>query len=489
MAGGSRRKAPDRSLQSGAYFSAHRDYGVLPRSPAEALEPDYAPQPPTGGNEWHRRPFVKLLNTAMTAAFVAVVGLALLFYYVRVQFDQPGPLDYATVVAIPKGEGVRQIASRLEREGVIADQRIFLGIVMYFGAHDRLKAGEYAITKHASMRNVLDTLVEGKAILYSVSIPEGLTSYQIVQKLKSHPELTGDLDLVPPEGTLMPDTYRIARGTDRNDLVARMQSEQRRFMEKLWPQRVSNLPFETPQEAVILASIVEKETGKVDERPRVASVFINRLRKSMRLQSDPTIIYGLSGGKGTLGRGILKSEIEQMTPYNTYTMKGLPPTPIANPGRAALEAVLRPAKSSDLYFVADGSGGHSFAESYDDHKNNVTVWRQIEKEIREKQQKAKEEAEKLAAAEAAKAAGVDQKTAAADPKAVVADPKAANGKAAALSDPKVVNGKTVVPPDSKATIPTGGTGIAVISAPPPVAEDPEADTGAIPPVPLRKPKV
>lgn len=200
----------------------------------------------------------------------------------------------------------------------------------------------------------------------------------------------------------MPDTYRFARGTDRNELIARMQTEQKRFMTKIWPTRATGLPIETKDDAIILASIVEKETGQADERPRVASVFINRLRKNMRLQSDPTIIYGLSGGKGTLGRGILKSEIRQMTPYNTYTIKGLPPTPIANPGRAALEAVLRPAKTTDLFFVADGTGGHAFAETYKEHKKNVAEWRIIEKEIRARQAEAerqKQQAEEEATAQ------------------------------------------------------------------------------------------
>jgi UPF0755 protein len=182
-----------------------------------------------------------------------------------------------------------------------------------------------------------------------------------------------------------------------------MQSEQRKFMDKIWPKRSTGLPVSTKEEAVTLASIIEKETGKVDERARVAGVFINRLKKGMKLQSDPTIIYGLSGGKGTLGRPIQKAEIEQMTPYNTYTMKGLPPTPIANPGRAALEAVLRPAKTGDLYFVADGNGGHIFSESYDDHRKNVAQWRVIEKEIRAKEEAAKEAAEKQQAAIAAAA--------------------------------------------------------------------------------------
>jgi UPF0755 protein len=405
MSGDSRNWGKDHGYQSGAYFAAHRDYGVLPRSPAEALEPDYAPKPPSGGGGWHQRPFVKFLNNAMTLLFVGVIGLALLFYYVRTQFDQPGPLDYSTVVVIPKGEGVREIASRLEREGVISDQRIFVAaVVLYFRAQAKLKAGEYAIAKHASMRSVLDTLVEGKAILQSITIPEGLTSFQVVERLNGHPDLAGKINLIPREGSIMPDTYRFERGTDRNELIARMQKEQQKFIERIWDERAADLPVKTMEEAVILASIVEKETGRADERPRVASVFINRLRKNMRLQSDPTIIYGLSGGRGTLGRGILKSEIEQMTPYNTYTMRGLPPTPIANPGRAALEAALRPAQTKDLYFVADGTGGHSFSETYDDHKDNVAEWRKVEKEIRAKQEATKkaleDSANKLAALQA-----------------------------------------------------------------------------------------
>ena len=356
---------------------------------------------------WRQRPVVRFLNNVITLLFLGVIGLAILFYFVKSQFDQPGPLGYATVVVIPKGEGVREIASRLEREGIIGDQRIFVAsVVVYFQAQSKLKAGEYAIKKHASMREVLDTLVEGKAILHTVSVPEGLTSYQVVERLNSHPELTGKIDIIPSEGSLLPDTYRFARGTDREELIARMQSEQRKFMAKIWPKRATGLPFKTLEEAVNLASIVEREASKADERPRVAAVFVNRLHKNMKLQSDPTIIYGLSGGKGTLGRPILKTEIQQMTPYNTYTMKGLPPTPIANPGRAALEAVLRPAKTGDLYFVADGTGGHTFSETYDEHKKGVGEWRIIEKEIREKQAAAKAEAEKQAAAAAAASTSV-----------------------------------------------------------------------------------
>lgn len=412
MPGDNRQWGNDRGYQSGGYLTANRDYGALPRSPAEALEPDHAPMPPIHRRGWRQRPIVRILNNIITLLFVGVIGLAVLFYFVRTQFDQPGPLGYSTVVVVPKGEGVREIASRLEREGVISDQRIFVAAVLvYFQAQSKLKAGEYAIKKNASMRNVLDALVEGKAILHTVSIPEGLTSYQVVERLNAHSELTGKIDLIPPEGSVLPDTYRFARGTDRRELIARMQNEQRKFMEMIWPKRATGLPIRTQEEAVTLASIVERETGRADERPRVAAVFVNRLQKNMRLQSDPTIIYGLSGGKGTLGRPILRTEIEQMTPYNTYTMKGLPPTPIANPGRAALEAVLRPAKTSDLYFVADGTGGHAFSETYDDHKKSVSEWRTIEKEIRAKQEAAAKAAAQQQVAAATPAPGSPTATA------------------------------------------------------------------------------
>jgi len=410
MAGGSRRNNRDRSNRGGDYFSAHRDYGALPRSPAEALEPDYAPEPPAAVSSWHQRPFVKFMHNVMTLLFVGLIGLALLIFYVRTQFDQQGPLDYPTVVVIPKGEGVRQIASRLEREEIISVQRIFVAFVMYFGVQTDLKAGEYAIKKNASMRDVLDTLVEGKAILRSVTIPEGFTSYQVVERLKANPELTGRIDKVPPEGSILPDTYRFQSDTDRKDLIKRMQNAQRRFLDNIWPKRATDLPFETKEEAVTLASIVERETGQVKERAKVAAVFVNRLRRNMRLQSDPTIIYGLSGGKGSLGRPLLKREIRQMTPYNTYTMRGLTPTPIANPGRAALEAVLRPAKTNDLFFVADGTGGHLFSETYEQHKKAVAEWRIIEKEIRARQSEEKRKEIERRIAEAAAQPGSDTTT-------------------------------------------------------------------------------
>jgi UPF0755 protein len=246
------------------------------------------------------------------------------------------------------------------------------------------------------MRDVLDTLVEGKSIQYRVTFPEGWTSQQIVERLASNSELDGPVPEIPAEGSLLPDTYSFGSKDTRKDIVQRMQVAQQKFLDKVWEERDPDIMVKTPDEAVILASIVEKETGVAEERPRIAAAFHNRLRKGMRLQSDPTIIYGIFGGAGMRDHPITKEELERPTPYNTYKIDGLPPTPIGNPGRAAIEAVLKPAKTNDIYFVADGTGGHAFASTLAEHNKNVAKWRKIEKEIR-----ARQAAEAAAAAEAA----------------------------------------------------------------------------------------
>jgi UPF0755 protein len=215
-------------------------------------------------------------------------------------------------------------------------------------------------------------------VIHEVTIPEGLTSEQIVARLMDNDVLTGNIDDVPAEGSMLPDTYRFARGETREQLIAHMQRAQQRLVQEIWAGRAPDLPIKTPEQMVILASLIEKETGKPDERTRIAAVFVNRLKQNMRLQSDPTIIYGLVGGKGTLGRPIMKSEIDQPTPYNTYQIDGLPPGPITNPGRAALEAAANPARTRDLYFVADGTGGHVFSETYEQHQKNVLRLRHLE---------------------------------------------------------------------------------------------------------------
>ena len=385
------------ALESSAVIDDLQD-SARPRSPSEVLEPARAPEPPRGRRRRRTHPVLVLMNALMSLLVIGLLALGGLIYYAKGEFDKKGALDHTTIFVIPKGEGVTAIAERLEREGIVSHRLIFVASVRYFNVQGKLKAGEYEIRKFSSMREVLDNLVEGRSVLHKISLPEGLTSEQIVVRLNAHQLLQGEIPEIPPEGSLLPDTYKFSRGMTRQDLVDRMQAEQRKFVARLWKNRPDNLPYKTPREAIILASIVEKETSRADERSRIASVFINRLRKGIPLQSDPTIIYGLAGGKGSLGRGILRSELAKETPYNTYKFKGLTPTPIANPGRAAIEAVLNPANTKDLYFVADGTGGHAFAQSLAKHNQNVAAWRKIERGRREK---AEAEARAKAAAEAA----------------------------------------------------------------------------------------
>ncbi len=304
-------------------------------------------------------------------------------WYVLNQFDAPGPAAYEgeteTIVSLPLGTGLNQAANILQQRGVVRSALIFRAGVMYNRKTAALKAGEYAIPSGATPRQIMDILIAGKSIVYKLTLAEGLTSATILELVRNHPSLTGEITIDPSEGSLLPETYIFNRGMPRDDLILRMQEDHKRTLDELWAQRASNLPFSTQQEAVILASIVEKETGIAEERPRVAAVFVNRLRKGIKLQSDPTIIYGLTKGV-PLGRGIRKSELDKPTPYNTYVIVGLPPTPIANPGKASLAAVLNPADTQDLFFVADGTGGHVFAATLAEHEKNVQKWREIEKQ-------------------------------------------------------------------------------------------------------------
>ena len=382
------------SKQSAAY-RGQRDYSVLPRSPSEALEPERAPEPPRGSRPGRQRPIVVFFNWVLTFLLIALPAIAGLFLLVRQQFDRPGPTNYPTVFVVTRGEGVSSIAQRLEQDSIIGNDSLMPGrwifsiAALRFGVRDKIKAGEFSIKANASVRDILDVLVEGKAITHSVSIPEGLTSYQIVERLKSNPDLVGDITQAPGEGTILPDTYRFARGTSRDELIRRMQGEQKRFLDGLWPTRSRDLALTKPEDVINLAAIVEKEAVRAEERPRIAAVYLNRLRKHMRLEADPTVIYGASDHKGTLGRPILRSELEdEDNRYNTYKINGLPPTPIANPGRAAIEAVLKPAKSADLFFVADGTGAHVFAETFSEHQRNVAKWRRIERTAREEERAA-----------------------------------------------------------------------------------------------------
>lgn len=356
---------------------------LSPRSPRTALEPERVPEPRRASRR-ARNPFVVVgsafFTLIMLVAVVGVFGVSA----GRQRFEASGPLDADKIVNIPRGLGLRDIADLLQREGVISagwmQNAVFIGGVVVRRAQSELKAGEYEFHKQASVADVLNTLVEGKVILHSVTIPEGLTSEQVVTRLMENPALNGDIKEIPREGSLLPETYNFNRGVTREQVVQQMQQKQRDMVQRIWERRASDLPIKTPEQLVVLASIVEKETGKPDERTRVAAVFVNRLKQRMRLQSDPTIIYGLVGGKGTLGRPIMRSEIEQPTPYNTYVVDGLPPGPIANPGRASLEAAANPARTKELYFVADGTGGHAFSESLDQHQKSVVRLRQMEQQ-------------------------------------------------------------------------------------------------------------
>jgi UPF0755 protein len=310
----------------------------------------------------------------------AVLGLAVMLLGLWAVWTYRGPGPEATAgeissVVLRRGAGLNEIASSLERAGVIRSGAIFKAAAQVTGVARDLKAGEYEFASGASMARVLDDIRAGRVVRHQVTIPEGATSEMVIEMLNAEEALTG-LAPTPPEGTVLPETYDFQRGEDRAAVLQRMMDARDKLLAALWAQRQPGLPVTTPEEAVILASIVEKETGVASERPQVASVFTNRLRKGMRLESDPTIIYYITKGR-PLGRRILKSELENpANTYNTYIIDGLPPTPIANPGRAALAAVLDPPQSEYLFFVADGTGGHAFAVTYEDHKRNVAKWRE-----------------------------------------------------------------------------------------------------------------
>jgi len=321
-----------------------------------------------------------LLTFVLLGALATVGGLVWLMKEAR----SPGPLTEDKVVMIMRENDAADIADQLERAGVIDSATWFNILTALDGNRGALKRGEYAFKAGMSMNDIENELIAHHVIRYKITIPEGLTSEQVVDRLHEDSVLTGDIREPPREGSLMPDTYYFERGDTRVSILSRMTKIQAKTVDDVWKARSPDLPIKSPWEMVTLASIVEKETGKTEERPRVAGVFVNRLDKHMRLDSDPTIVYGLVQGKGTLGRSITRADLNQSTPYNTYIIDGLPPGPICNPGKAALEAVAKPARSKDLYFVADGTGGHAFAETLDQHQKNVARWRQIEKDVKDK---------------------------------------------------------------------------------------------------------
>ncbi|WP_084174513.1 endolytic transglycosylase MltG [Afifella pfennigii] len=390
---------------------------INPKSPRQAIQPEPAPPPPPRSRQ-AKHPLVVTLNFFIMIAVLGVLFVAGALYFGKQRFLAEGPLEEPKTVLISRGSGVETIARQLKRNNVIDNELVFTMGVRLYDVGGSLQWGEYLFEPRVSMREVMEILSSGKSILHSVTIPEGLTSAEIVARLKANEVLVGDIEEMPPEGSLLPETYKFTRGMTRQQIVDQMRRAHDRLVDEIWSRRQPGLPVEDKGEFVTLASIVEKETGKADERPRVAAVFINRLQRGMRLQSDPTIIYGIFGGEGKPSdRPILRSDIDTKTDYNTYQIDGLPPGPIANPGRAALEAVANPSRTDDLYFVADGTGGHVFATTLDEHNRNVARWRRIERAQRQAME-AERAAEPAAAQEGAAAEGEnieEEMTAGADP--------------------------------------------------------------------------
>ncbi len=351
------------------------------------------------------------------------------------QYHAQGPLAQAICLKVERGSNMARVSRDLEEQGAISSGAIFRMGAKYEDKALDLKAGSFLVPPGASMQEIVDIVTRGgqstcgtevvyrvgvrrneirlrrldpekevyvqvaafdpqageapeayrKAreegdLLYRIVLAEGVTSWQVAEALKAADFLEGDLEAIPDEGSLAPDSYEVKAGTPRSELIARMQEKQEKILAEAWANRAEGLPLKTPEEALILASIIEKETGVPEERRRVASVFINRLNQGIRLQTDPAVIYGITRGQGGLGRGLRQSELRRKTPYNTYLIDGLPPTPIANPGRASIEAAVNPEDTDYLFFVADGSGGHAFARTLREHNENVARWRRIEQE-------------------------------------------------------------------------------------------------------------
>lgn len=376
-----------------------------------------------------------IASNALTLFIVILIAMAALVAWGRNEFFAAGPLAEPICLEVERGASLSAVSRNLEERGAITDARIFRIGAEYADRADDLKFGSYMVPANASMSEVLEAITatgrstcgrdlnfrigvtkadvvlseldlssnaysevarfdagvdplppeyldvaDDPALVFRVTVAEGVTSWQIVDALKKADFLQGALETVPPEGSLAPGGYEVERGTERSTIIAEMTERQAAALAEAWANRAEGLPYDTPEEALIMASIIEKETAIAEERGRVASVFINRLQQGMRLQTDPTVIYGITKGEGVLGRGLRQSELRRETPYNTYVIDGLPPTPIANPGAEAIRAAVNPDTTDYLFFVADGTGGHAFATTLDEHNENVARWRQIEAE-------------------------------------------------------------------------------------------------------------
>lgn len=328
----------------------------------------------------------KLFLSLFSLAFLIGIALAGWVVWTVGQSRSAGPLDETKIVLIERGKGVSAIAAELEKENIISSAFTFKVISVLDGDDRPMKAGEYEFPQNISMADALEMLRAGKVFDRKVTFPEGVTSWQIIETLKGLEDLSGEVVDTPADGSLLPETYHYIKDQPRAEIVAQMSKAMTDTVAELWPGRASDLPFTTETEAITLASIVEKETGVASERPRIAGVFINRLRRGIPLQSDPTVIYAMTKGKvqsegqGPIGRRLLTKDLGMESPYNTYQNAGLPPGPIANPGRAAIEAVLHPEMHDYIYFVADGTGGHVFSRTLSEHNANVAKWRKIRRE-------------------------------------------------------------------------------------------------------------
>jgi UPF0755 protein len=355
---------------------------------------------------------VDVLNALLTLLVIGLVVIGGGFLYVASQYYGDGPSAEDRVFRVETGNALSTTATRLEEQGFINSALIFSQFGSRVEKNITVKAGDFTIPAHASMSEILTELTTGTPIRYAVTIPEGWTSWQVVQRVNADDRLTGTIDNLPPEGSILPGSYDYLPGDTRQSVIERMQAAMTTALAETWESRQPDLPLSSPAELLILASIVERETGVAEERPQVAAVFVNRLKQRMRLQSDPTIIYGITLGQSTLDRGLRRSEIEQKTAYNTYQIDGLPPTPIANPGIEALRAVANPDSHNYLYFVAKGATpreGHVFAETYAEHQKNVARYREIEREAAEQAaQDAEAARQALEAEEAQEAQGAGQ---------------------------------------------------------------------------------
>jgi len=321
----------------------------------------------------------RVFGWLLALTFISIIALTGAAMWTYAVYTAPGPLRDATIVDIPKNMERVKVANLLHDKGVVSDPLV-MGLAAlvqgYRGA--RLRSGEYEFPAGSSMSEVFNIIASGRVVTYKLTVPEGWTSEMAVNRMREHEAMKGEIVSVPPEGAVVANTYLFARGQDRQALLDQMVEAQTKLVETIWARKPASSIIKNQSELVTLASIVEKETAKPEERPRVAAVFVNRLKAGMRLQSDPTIIYGIAGGKGKLDRPISQADIDGETPYNTYKINGLPPGPIASPGKESLEAVINPAPTQDLYFVADGTGGHVFAVTLEEHNANVAKWRAIE---------------------------------------------------------------------------------------------------------------